>query len=70
MPNVVLREIPCEDIFSFLTVKSRHIFHVWKARRTMVIEGRDREWLLKQQLLLRAASERCDNVGRTLRRAV
>ena len=68
--NVVLREIPCEDKFSFLNVKSRHIFHVWKARRTMVNEGRDREWLLKQQLLLRAASERCDNVGRTLRRAV
>ena len=69
--SVVLREIPCEDKFSFLNVKSRHIFHVWKARRTMVIEGRDREWLLKQQLLLRAyTSERCDNVGRTLRRAV
>ena len=68
--NVVLREIPWEDKFSFLNVKSRHIFHVWKARRTMVIKGRDREWLLKQQLLLRAASERCDNVGRTLRRAV
>ena len=43
--NVVLREIPCEDKFSFLNVKSCHIFHVWKARRTMVIEGRDREWL-------------------------
>ena len=45
--NVVLREIPCEDKFSFLNVKSHHIVHVWKARRTMVIEGRDREWLLK-----------------------
>ena len=26
--NVVLREIPCADKFSFLNVKSRHIFHV------------------------------------------
>ena len=70
--NVVLREIPCEDKFSFLNVKSRHIFHVWKARRTMVkgeIENGCSSSCVAAFIEIVLANA-VNNVGRTLRRAV